>query len=82
MLTKLVYDALSTKSETELNQNQHNLLNLCRLLVDIHERHTRELDNETPNEYNEGTTSNALQANKYPSLTEACKANGQRGLFV
>jgi hypothetical protein len=26
--------------------------------------------------------SNALQAIKYPSLTEACKAIRQRGLFV
>ncbi len=38
-ITKLVADALKKESEQDLNEEQLNLLRLCRLLVKIEYRH-------------------------------------------
>jgi hypothetical protein len=39
----LVEDALTKSSESELNEQQLNLLRLCRLLIKVEVRHDNEL---------------------------------------
>lgn len=56
-IPKLVQEAVTKRSETELNEPQQNLLRLCRLLVDIQYRRKYELDldKEAVSEYSEVT---------------------------